>query len=216
MKRIILVLASIVFIIGLNACGKNEDNAQQDNNVKTEENKAAKQEENGGIGVDENLLSVDITLPASFLELEEMDVDDVIEKAEKEEGIKEVVQNEDGSITYTISKAKHKELMKDLARDINEEIKEIKTDDDFVSIQDIEANDSFSKFTMKVNREKFENSLDGFAALGLALQGMLYQVFDGGDKDDIQVTIDITDADTGELIDTVIYPDDLEKSNTES
>ena len=39
-------------------------------------------------------------------------------------------------------------------------------------------NKSFSKFTLIVDKEAFENSFDGFAALGLAMTGMYYQAFE--------------------------------------
>ncbi len=46
------------------------------------------------------------------------------------------------------------------------------------------------------------------------MQGMMYQVFDEVDEDELQVIINIKDADTDDLIDTVIYPDDLESDHT--
>lgn len=69
---------------------------------------------------------------------------------------------------------------------------------------------------MKVDREAFANSFDGFATLELAIHGMLYQAFDGVEPDDLQVTVHIEDVDTGEMIDTVIYPDELEKNDTQT
>lgn len=104
--------------------------------------------------------------------------------------------------------------MGEIREEIQETMLDIKTDDDFVSIREIEADESFSQFTMKVDREAFENSLDGFAAIALVMQGMMYQVFDEVDEDELQVIINIKDADTDDLIDTVIYPDDLESDHT--
>lgn len=50
--------------------------------------------------------------------------------------------------------------MGEIREEIQETMLDIKTDDDFVSIREIEADESFSQFTMKVDREAFENSLE--------------------------------------------------------
>ncbi len=43
---------------------------------------------------------------------EEIDYDEAIEQA-KTQGMKDAIQNDDGSITYIMSRSKHKELMKE-------------------------------------------------------------------------------------------------------
>lgn len=37
-----------------------------------------------------------------------------------------------------------------------------------------------------------------------------YQLFDGVDPDDYEVVIAVINKDTGEVFDTIVYPDDLE------
>jgi len=54
------------------------------------------------VSVDKGLLDVEVTLPASFFDGQ--DIDKVIEKA-KSDGVKEAKKNADGSVTYQISKA---------------------------------------------------------------------------------------------------------------
>lgn len=70
-----------------------------------------------------------------------------------------------------------------------ESIKEIKNDEDFVSILDITYNKSFNEFIMIVDQDKFENSFDGFATLSLGMSGMFYQVFDGAPNNKVTVHI---------------------------
>lgn len=156
---------------------------------------------------------MEITIPATLVKNDDADIDDLLDEAVNK-GIKEVIRNDDGSLTFKMSKSRYEKLMGEIREEIQETMLDIKTDDDFVSIREIEADESFSQFTMKVDREAFENSLDGFAAIALAMQGMMYQVFDEVDEDELQVIIDIKDADTDDLIDTVIYPDDLESDHT--
>jgi hypothetical protein len=64
------------------------------------------------------------------------DIDTVIADAKKE-GIKEVRKNEDGPLTYEMSKAKHKEMMKELQTGILETIEVTKNSEDSVSIKEM-------------------------------------------------------------------------------
>lgn len=165
-------------------------------------------EEEQAIEVDKDLLSVEVTLPAVMFE--EENVDDVISEA-KADGVKEVTKNDDGSVTYKMSKSVHGEMMKEAEKAIKEYIEELKTSEDFTSIQDVIVDKSYSEFTMVVDQEAFENSLDGFAAFGLGLHGMYYQLFDGVGPDDYEVTIILENTDTGEVFDTIVYPNALEE-----
>lgn len=156
--------------------------------------------------VDKGLLSVEITLPATMFEGQ--DADEVISDA-KEDGVNEVISNDDGSFTFKMSKAKHKELLEEMKVSVLEGIEETKSSEDFASIEDVTSNKDFTEFTMVVDKEKFENSFDGFAAMGLAISGLYYQTFNGVKEDKVKATIIIKDKTSGETIDTIVYPDDL-------
>ncbi|SEN01255.1 hypothetical protein SAMN05192533_10843 [Mesobacillus persicus] len=197
-------LFSLLCIIALlSACSGSEENANQD----------ATGTENGDensekIEVDKGLLNVEITLPATFFEDEE-DRNSTIADAEKE-GI-DITKNDDGSLTYNMSKKKHREMLQEMETELVATIDEMRNGKDYPSIQDITYNDSFSEFTMIVDREAYENSFDAFATFGLGLSGMYYQLFSGVDPDDYQVKIRVEDAATKETINEVIYPDALEE-----
>lgn len=197
MKKILLLTLLGLFI--LNACNK-EDAKQETENVVEDDGK------NESIEVDKGLLNVEVTLPASLFE--NQDIDEVIEGA-KAEGVKEVIKNDDGSLTYIMSKSEHKKVLSEMEEDINQDIEELKSGEDFPSIKDVKKNNSYSEFTIVVNREKFENSFDGMASIGLGLSAMFYQVFSGVDDEKAKVTVNFEDENTGEIIDTVVYPDEL-------
>lgn len=202
---IILVLAMTL----LSACSSNEHNTNSDEKKSSTENKEEKKNE--AVSVDKSLLNVEVTLPASMFEGE--DIDTVIANA-KNDGIKDVTKNEDGSLTYKMSKSKHKELMKELETSVKDSIEEMKTSGDFVSLKDITHNDSFSEFTLLVDKAAYENSMDGFAALGYGMSGMMYQMFNGTDAENTKVTIFIKDEATQETFDEIVYPDALKDSDT--
>jgi len=202
MKKILIaVLIAVVFIVS--ACSASNDSNKEE---KPDEKKT---EESGGeLEVDKGILSVEVTIPATFMEGE--DIDNVVAEAKKD-GIKDVTKNEDGSVTYKMSKAEHKKLMKEMKTNVTTYVDEIINDDDFASIQDIKHNGSFSEFTVVVDKAAYENSFDGFATLGLAMSGMYYQAFDGTNADKLNVTVHSKDASTGEVFGTTVYPDALEE-----
>ncbi|OPH47320.1 hypothetical protein BC351_11620 [Paenibacillus ferrarius] len=160
------------------------------------------------VEVDKGLLNVEITLPASMFKGQ--DVEQVITQA-KAEGVKEATKNEDGSITYKMSKSVHTELVKEMEAQILKTIEDVKSGKNFPSIKDVSYNKPFSEFTLTVDKEAYEKSFDGFASLGIGLSSMYYQLFNGVSSDKNKVTINIKDEKTGSVFKTVVYPDALEK-----
>jgi hypothetical protein len=52
--------------------------------------------------------------------------------------------------------------------------------------------------------------MDGFAALGLGMSGMMYELFNGVKPDEYKVTIFIKDQATQKVFDQTVYPDALD------
>ncbi|MGP4067307.1 hypothetical protein [Halobacillus sp. B29] len=206
MKKIVLLLLVLVLHV-LVACSEGE--AME----KEKSGKEIKQEEKENVSVDKGLMNVEVTLPSSLVESENMEE---MKAGAKEKGIKNVTQNDDGSITYKMSKSVHKKLMGEIETQLKETVEEIKNTEDFTSIQDITHTKNFSNFTMKVDREAYENSMDGFASLGLGMSGMMYQLYNGENPETYEVTIEVEDASSGEVFDEIIYPEALENMGSDS
>jgi hypothetical protein len=171
-----------------------------------EESKESEQNKEQTVDVNKGIFNVEITLPASMFEGQ--DINKVIADVEKE-GIK-VTKNEDGSLTYKMSKAKHKEMMKEMKANIIDVVNETKQNkEDYKSIKDITYNGSFTEFTMVVDKAAYENSMDGFAAFGLGMAGMMYQLYNGVKSEDTRVTIFLKDQTTQKQFDQIVYPDDF-------
>lgn len=200
MKRIYLITLIFSMFVFLAACGNNNE---RELNV-AETNASENINKDDSISVDKNLLDVEVTLPASLFEGQ--DIDKVVTEAEQD-GIKEVIKNADGSLTYKMTKSKHKELINELESGIKKTIDELKRDKSLIVIQDITYNDNFSEFNMIVDVSSSENNMYGLAAIGLGISGMYYQVFNG--VKDLKVTVNIKNASTGEILDTFVYPDIL-------
>lgn len=198
MKKSLLSLSLATLL--LVACGNDEPKVE-----------GAEAEEQG-IEVDKGLMNVELTLPAAFFE---GSTPEEIEASAKEEGIKEVKINEDGSVYYKMSKSTHKEMLASAEEGVVETIDELINSKDFTSFKEISYNKNFTEFDVKVDRQAYENSFDGFGILGLAFGSMFYNAIEGANTSEMKITMVMIDAATDEQFDTVVWPDDLEDSETE-
>ncbi|KIL42707.1 hypothetical protein [Jeotgalibacillus soli] len=207
MKKLSYIILLAISMIAISACSS--DNEASTASGEKQESQQTTEEKS--LEVDKGLLNVEVTLPVSMFEGE--DIDQVIADA-KADGVEEVTKNEDGSLTYRMSKSKHKEMMQEIEKSIKESLEDMKTSGDFASIKDITHNDSFSEFTLTVDKAEYENSMDAFGVFGLGISGMIYQLYNGGDNENTKVIISVEDQATQEVFDTIVYPDDME--NTEN
>lgn len=189
-----LIVVSITALL-LTACGG-------ENKKKTEENSW------DSINVDKGIVNVDVTLPTSFFIGSTKEK--IIAEA-KGNGIIETIINEDGSVTYTMSKSKYKEMMKELGDSVGSTIDEIVNSEDYTSIKEISYNKDFTEFDVKVNRQQYEEGFDGFAIFGLVIGSTYYSAFAGKSSEDLQIIFNMIDETTGEIYNTTIYPDEWDQ-----
>lgn len=156
--------------------------------------------------IEEGSFDVAITVPASAVN--QGDIEATIAGA-RAQGIREVVPNDDGSLTCTMSKSAHGEMMQRLREDFIKNAEDMKSGGDFASIKDVQYNNELTLLTLIVDRELYENSMDAFAVFGLGMAAMYYQLFDGVKADHVAVTVEVRDRSTGEIMSHVVYPDDL-------
>lgn len=225
MRKIILILMAI--LLALTACspasstGPEQTQNQQNNNEvtetadddivndeDTEADDAADSEEDieenesGEIEVDKNLLTVEVTYPASLVG---DDKDELLNS--KEEGIKDIKENEDGSITFTMTKAKYNEMMEEAKAQTIEFLDSMPTSGDFQSIKNVEYNNDFTEIILEVDKEVYENSFDSFASMSIAFTVGFYKVFETGD--DFTINIKVKDSSTGDIFSETTFPDDF-------
>ncbi|WP_010501133.1 hypothetical protein [Paenibacillus elgii] len=194
----LLVVAAIVFSGCGNAAPK-EDTPKQAAQEKTAENKEA---EKKSIEVQENLLSVEITIPASLVG---KNIDNAVENAKKK-GVSDVKKNDDGSLTYKMSKRKHKEMLDEMKAEIVKQVDEVKDGTTFKSVKNVEYNNDLTEFTITVDEKAFSKSMDGMAGMGLGLTSRFYQIMSGVKPGEDKTVIQYKDSDSGMVIKTVTYP----------
>jgi predicted small lipoprotein YifL len=233
MKKIIVILLTIMVAFSLVGCGKGktntetsgadeitqpesesgsqgqpiqptEEETESEVTIEPSETATPTEEESEEVEVDQGLLNVKITLPASMFE----DMTDFDPEAYTEEnGFKETVVNENGSITITMSKNKHNELMTEMEMDIDNTLAEMVEAEDTPYIKEITSSEGYRTVTMRVDKEGYENAWD-MTPLSIYFNVVFYQVFDDAEP---YCEVIVEDIETGEVLYSVIYPDALEE-----
>lgn len=196
MKRILSVLLSLFLCFGMIACGGSEK----------EESAKESETSNTAIEVDENLLSVDITIPASFFEGEDMTTFDTTAYVE-ENNFNEAAVNQDGSVTVTMTKARHKEIVAEMQASTEESYQELINNTDMPYIENISHNGGFKTVTVEVDRAGYDNAFLDMTPFVVGFQSMFYQTFTG---DKLHCEVVMKYSDTGDVISTTVYPDAIE------
>jgi len=159
------------------------------------------------VGVQENKDSVIVTLPSTFfnentaLELtEEM----------KAQGYKSIAKNDDGSVTYDITKEGYEKLKADMKNSVISYLNdEVKSGEKFTSIKDVSYDDDFNTVTLKVDKKEFESSKDVMASRAIYMMVAGYKIFSGQSVDEAKVEIVYMDNKTNKEIARTVYPDSL-------
>lgn len=148
---------------------------------------------------------VTITLPASFFEEEQFE-ESITEL--QNSGATNVVRNDDGSVTLTMSAGDHEKMMTGVRDELNSSFTEI--GEQFKSIKNVEFNDDFTHATMTVDREAFEGGMDSMSLMLFAIAPPLYQIYNGVPADQVKIEVEIKDEATGEVFQTQTYPEKQE------
>jgi hypothetical protein len=147
-------------------------------------------------------LDVEVTVPAGYLE----GADQGSTRADAQErGIHDVTFNDDGSVTFKMSRATHQQFMAEVRDEVVSGLAALP--DDVPSIEQVGHNRDFTRIALTVDRPAWEGGSDELAALAIAFAVGLYHAFDGTDPDNFQINFAVIDADTNEVFDTIMLSD---------
>ena len=132
----------------------------------------------GEITVDPGMTNVEITIPASMFGSTDMSTFD-IEKYTNDNGFRNAVLNANGSITVTMSKSRHTELIDEMAHSINKSFDELTAETAYIT--GITANTDFTKVTVDVDRAGYEAAFD-VTPLAIAMNVGFYQILAGKEQ----------------------------------
>ncbi|WP_026661437.1 hypothetical protein [Butyrivibrio proteoclasticus] len=202
MRKNILAISLLLMVL-VAACGSNTptnepNNGGQDSKETTSVSETKNEEatdSHSSIEVDENLLTVEISVPATFVgeDLTQEDVD----KAVQENGYVSGKLNSDGSVTYKMTKGKHKELMAKIKDTIDTQMGEMVGSEDYPNIVNIEANDDYTSFTITTKSTEL-GLMESMSTLAFYMYGGMYNAFSGEQVDNIHV--DFVNEETGQVI----------------
>lgn len=212
----VIIALVLIFSLCLSACGgggsateKADSNTPSTASSTTTVSDKPKSE-GSGIQVDEKLLTVDVTLPASFFEGK---TEDDIREAAENAGYKSYKLNDDGSVTYTMTKAKRDEMLNDYKESIDSTIEGMISGENQVeSFTKIEYNNEVSEFDIYVDAQK-HSMWDNFYVIIFYTMGSFYQNFAGANPDDVDVIVNFVDKDTLEVLETSSYRSYLENNS---
>ena len=124
--------------------------------------------------------NVKVTLPASLFEYvdEEISQDD-LDKAAFENGFISATLNEDGSVTYVMSKDKYNAYVAELAMSIGKGLKELCNTENS-TIVDIKHNADFTDYTITLDADVV-GFTESFVSLAIVLYSAFYYGFTGKD-----------------------------------
>lgn len=193
MKKLICILLSLIIASSLAACSSRSADAENSTSSTT----AATTQM-----VDENLLTVEFTAPASFFD-EESPATDLLTQEQKDKGFKSAKVNEDGSVTYTMSKKAFKTFTEETKKAVEENLNSLSTD--FPCVKSVEYNADFSNIKLNVNKAEYEDGLNFFAIYSAGLQGQMYQAYTGTPQDELNVVVTVVDE-NGNTIESATYP----------
>lgn len=188
---VILAVLIAILVIILIASLQQGSPSEQTNTVS--ESEISDLDTVGEVDVDSGIFDVNVTVPAEYAEGETQES----LNADAEEYGYQAVLNDDGSVTYTMTKAQHSQMMESLAESINESMASIIGSEEYPNISGISANDDFTAFTVTTTSTDIGSS-DGLAVMGLYMYSGLYHIFNGTSVDNIHV--DYINADSGEII----------------
>ena len=122
------------------------------------------------------------------------------------DGITDVVQNKDGSVTYKMTKAAHQKMIDSTKQTTTEAFGKLKGSKDFPYVKDITYNDDFSNITLVIDKTKYEDSYKDILAMDVGLQAYFYQLIIGTKEDNMKIDINFQDIKTKEVFYTQVYP----------
>lgn len=155
------------------------------------------------VEVDTGLFLVDITLPSDFTEgLSQEDLENEL----SENGFRSATLNDDGSVTYTMTKSRHNEVLAELRESIRDSVNGFIADEP-ETYSSISFDRDLRNFTVTVNAENF-NGEAPWLEFSLAFQAGFYYIFAGTSEENPTLKINYVDAATGNILATSTWPKD--------
>lgn len=142
---------------------------------------------------------VEITIPAEIFANADKDQ---LEKEAKESGVKEVIVNDDGSVTYKMEESVQKKMLEEFKTGLDEVITTLTAGDSAVaSFKEITYNDDMTEFTVKCDSQAYTET-DSYYSVSFTIVSGMYQLF-SGKKEASDVIVNFVDSETGDVLNSI-------------
>lgn len=192
-KKITAMVLALTLCFALAACGKGEAETDESPiDIEADENAPISNPED-----EDNAEVIKITMPAF---LYESTTNEEIIYIAQEAGYSSCLINEDGSVTYTLSKEKYNEMVDSFKAEMEGYAKQYLEGEDAVeSFKDITFNDDYSEIDFLVDAELFSEDQTEHSFV-FYTSAATYQAFIGVDDDNISVTVKFVNSENNEVI----------------
>lgn len=126
--------------------------------------------------------TVEITIPSDYIG-EDVTQDELDAKVEQADGFQSATLNADGSVTYIMTEACHKKLMKDMAQQLDSSLADMVGSEDYPNVTAIDSSDDYTKFTVTLSSDTV-NLQESLMTLVFYMSGGLYHYFSTGEPVD--------------------------------
>ena len=177
--KLIKVLLCILMMLNLVGCSGNKSSDDKKSSNEASEGIQVSTEDDSA-RIYNTVTNVKVTLPASLFEYvdEEISQED-LDKAAFENGFISATLNEDGSVTYVMSKDKYNAYVAELAMSIDKGLEELCNTENS-TIVDIKHNADFTDYTITLDADVV-GFTESFASLAIVLYSAFYYGFTGKD-----------------------------------
>ena len=153
----------------------------------------------GALGKTETVLDITVTIPWVYF-YEDFNPEAYTEK----NGFISTTVHENGNVSFTMSKARYEELLSQMAADVEHCFNKFLIDGiDTPYIKVITSTDGYQKVAVDVDRVSYKKDITGLKCYEVWSCVQLYQYYLGVPP---QCEVNIYDAQTGDLIETIAYP----------
>lgn len=128
---------------------------------------------------------IKLTIPADFIG-EDATQQALDEKVKETDGLLSIELNPDGSATYVMTAERHKELMQELAQNIDAQLADMAGSSDYPNVISAEASSDYTSFTVTLSTDVV-GLQDSLLTLAFYMYGGMYNAFNGTPVDNVCV-----------------------------
>lgn len=145
---------------------------------------------------------IEITLPAFIYQDK---TEEEIQAEAEEYNCISYAKNEDGTVTYTLTEATHKEIVETIDAEIQNTMTEsLDAELGVLGFTAIEYTENYTKFNIYVDADEYTEYMIVYA-YSYFVSGVYYQMYTGVDADDIDVLVTFLDDETNETLTSGSY-----------